>query len=216
MDEIEIKKQALADYLGVNVDSIEEGYDENVFEVNDEDGLAVEEYLVLDDWDADEYTKDDIESTMNDMGLLAFTEDFQDWAIVNAVNQDYFETDMYWSIKDDIESMEKDELIEELYQHDLIATREELEDKELDEILDEYEYDLQEAMINYYANSIDWFIDNYGEEELKEHPNAFDLDDIVKECIDWDGRGHFLASYDGVEIDLGEYDGEYLYAYRIG
>ena len=45
MDEIEIKKQALADYLGVNVDSIEEGYDENVFEVNDEDGLIDEEIL---------------------------------------------------------------------------------------------------------------------------------------------------------------------------
>ena len=37
------------------------------------------------------------------------------------------------------------------------------------------------------------------------------LDDFAEECIDVDGAGHFLAHYDGVEIEL---DGEYS-AFRI-
>lgn len=38
-----------------------------------------------------------------------------------------------------------------------------------------------------------------------------DLDYLVEDAIRWDGRGHFLASYDSEEIELGEN----CYAYRI-
>lgn len=38
-----------------------------------------------------------------------------------------------------------------------------------------------------------------------------DLDDFIADAIDADGRGHFIAQYDGDEIDLG---GD-LYAYRM-
>jgi len=56
-------------------------------------------------------------------------------------------------------------------------------------------------------------------EALKGHDDAVvkiiestcGLDDFAEECIDVDGAGHFLAHYDGEEIEL---DGEYS-AFRI-
>ena len=41
--------------------------------------------------------------------------------------------------------------------------------------------------------------------------NAGSMDDFVQECIDADGRGHFVANYDGEEIEL---ENDY-YAYRV-
>lgn len=41
--------------------------------------------------------------------------------------------------------------------------------------------------------------------------NAGSMDEFVQECIDADGRGHFVANYDGDEIEL---ENDY-YAYRV-
>ena len=41
--------------------------------------------------------------------------------------------------------------------------------------------------------------------------NAGSLDEFVQESIDADGRGHFVANYDGEEIEL---ENDY-YAYRV-
>ena len=41
--------------------------------------------------------------------------------------------------------------------------------------------------------------------------NAGSMDDFVQECIDADGRGQFVANYDGEEIEL---ENDY-YAYRV-
>ena len=41
--------------------------------------------------------------------------------------------------------------------------------------------------------------------------NAGSMDEFVQECIDADGRGHFVANYDGEEIEL---QNDY-YAYRV-
>jgi hypothetical protein len=38
--------------------------------------------------------------------------------------------------------------------------------------------------------------------------------DVAEEAIRWDGRGHFLSSYDGEETEV-YVDGEYYYCYRI-
>jgi len=47
---------------------------------------------------------------------------------------------------------------------------------------------------------------------LKLVNNCCGLDHFTQEAVSADGRGHFLASYDGDEIDLGGG----LFAYRIG
>ena len=65
-------------------------------------------------------------------------------------------------------------------------------------------------------NYVQFYIDEFGYDYVKEELNAnwqniFDIDDIVDTCLDWDGAGHFLAYYDGQEIDL---DNNYK-AYRI-
>ena len=44
--------------------------------------------------------------------------------------------------------------------------------------------------------------------------NTCTMDDLVNEAIAWDGRGHFLSTYDGNEIEL-SVDGEDYYCYRI-
>lgn len=41
--------------------------------------------------------------------------------------------------------------------------------------------------------------------------NAGSMSDFVQECMDADGRGHFVANYDGEEIEL---ENDY-YAYRV-
>ena len=41
--------------------------------------------------------------------------------------------------------------------------------------------------------------------------NAGSMADFVQECMDADGRGHFVANYDGEEIEL---ENDY-YAYRV-
>jgi hypothetical protein len=43
-----------------------------------------------------------------------------------------------------------------------------------------------------------------------------DFDHFVADAIKADGRGHFLAGYDGEERELRTADGDFLFAYRIG
>ena len=40
------------------------------------------------------------------------------------------------------------------------------------------------------------------------------ISEVASEAVRWDGRGHFLSSYDGEEIEVYA-DGEFYYCYRI-
>ena len=40
------------------------------------------------------------------------------------------------------------------------------------------------------------------------------IEEVAEEAIRWDGRGHFLSQYDGLEIEVYA-GGEYYYCYRI-
>lgn len=60
------------------------------------------------------------------------------------------------------------------------------------------------------------------QEELCEDANDIvealieDIDEFIEDAIEADGYGHFLARYDGEEIELDVEDGEEdLYAYRV-
>ena len=82
------KIKSLAEYLGVDVDTVKQSvYDPNLFEI-DETG---EEYLVLTEDEAREYAEDDIKNIFDDMGLDAFTPQFQKWICENAVDEDFFD-----------------------------------------------------------------------------------------------------------------------------
>lgn len=177
------KKEYLEEYLGVDV--TESGYDDNVFETDDG-----EEYLVVDEDERDDYTKNDIMAFIDDVGVEGFTENFQEWIYDNAVDEDFL-----------------DSILEE----------------EMDYFSDEGDEDNAKYIANIVENGsasekAEYFIDNYGKEEFAEmmkNNDGYDYQAIIEECIEWDGYPHFLARYDGEEIELAD-DRGYIqfYAYR--
>lgn len=221
-DNNDIRKTTLAEYLGVPVESIEDGYNEKVFEV---DG---DEWLVVTYEEAEEEAEESIRNIFDDIGLESFTESFRDWIINNAVDTNEIEDwmlDSYRSYVDDIE-YENDytygnRLIQELYDNGLLKDDDfEVEDGEIlyDELKDSIilddkkeEYAQQLADSN---NPMDWLHEIYTDEEIGkilEENNLIDMDAVVEECIRQDGIAHFISTYDGVEHDLGNG----LYGYRL-
>ena len=203
---------ALAKYLEVDPSTITDGYTDNFFET--EDG---EEYYVVTEEEAREETKNQVESFIDDLGIEGFTPDFQDWIIENASNVDLedFVREDYYNYASDISSESDDEygtrLAAECVENGLISESD-FEDGEYtgDE-------DLVELLADHLAGEVwdyrDWFVSNFGSGELTEYIKNYgslDIDAITDEAISWDGVAHFLAGYDGKEIEL-EDD---LFAYR--
>ena len=205
---------ALANYLEIDPAEIKEGYRENLFET--EDG---EEYFVVTEEEAYDLAKEDIENTIDDLGIDAFAPDFQDWIMNNAVDTSFLEDfvkEDYQNYASDIEYESDPEygtrLAAECVEHGLIS-EDEFEngeytgDEDLVELLSEF---LFEDVSDYK----EWFDFNFGKGELtkilQNNGWALDTDAIVDECISWDGVAHFISFYDGKEIEL-EDD---LFAYR--
>ena len=169
------KKTALAQYLEIEEDEIEELSD-GEFETSEGD------YKVLTDEEADKECHDIIEMFLDDMGLETFTPSFQDWIINNALDESEVE-DFINSELDYFENIEPDE--------DMVDYLNSLDDLD--------------SKVNYIK-------DLYGDAEGFNDwaQDKLDVDKIVEEEIDLDGRGHLIAAYDGEEIEL---PGD-LYAYR--
>lgn len=178
---IDLKKSKLADYLNVDEEEIRE-LDDDRFEVNDS------EYLVCDEDEAYELASKDIQNTFDDLGLDAFTKDFKDYILRNYLNIDW---------------------IEDVIKDDLYAVLGEDEDIPSDE-LDDYVSNKFDEI----DDPIEWLIENYGDEFMtnliSNNPGILDMEQVIDDCIYEDGIAHFIAYYDGNEIDLG--DG--LFAYR--
>ena len=215
--------KALAAYLDVEEDTLKEGYDDMVVET--EDG---EEYLVCDEDEAREKAEESIRNFIDDFGFTGFTEDFQEWIKNNAIDTEWFEDAMREGNEfyfDDILEEDSDKFesraVEELYERGLI------DDEDFDEDEDgnvdytqfrgdprDYKDDFVDDMCEGWDDPIEWFRDNFGDEQLTEVITRHDLiviDVVVDTAIEWDGIAHFIATYDGDEIDLG--DG--YYAYRL-
>lgn len=214
MPKTEDRIKALADYLEVEPDTIKVAYDytDNLFET--EDG---EEYLVVTEEEAYEAAKDDIINFIDDLGIGGFTPGFQDWILENAVDTDFlydYVREDYDNYVYDIEDEPDDEygtrLAAECVENGLVS-EEDFEDGEY--VGDE---DLGELLVTYLVDQVDdyreWFVSNFGKDELNRvlQDANLDYDAIVDECISWDGIAHFIARYDGEEIEL-END---LFAYR--
>lgn len=96
-----------------------------------------------------------------------------------------------------------------------IGSEEELEQLENGEITEEeirerYEEGLNSSIEGQWADEYKY---QFGEEEFNKilvEKELIDLDKLAEYCVDCDGRGHSLASYDGEEIEEGE-----LYLYRV-
>ena len=206
------KKQALADYLGIDVSEIEVNDDYGYTEYITPEGT----YWVLDEEEFKQAVYDSIESIIDDVGLYgAFTPNFISWIEDNALDQDWFK-DWYYedslSYAQDIEYESDDE-----YGNRLNAECVENGVIEEDEIVDgEYvgDEDLYELLAGTLVDNIEDGTTSFSEEfkfqfgddsltqVLKEHPGVVDLDAIVDEAVNWDNYGHFIASYDGETNEL--------------
>lgn len=216
-----LKAKALADYLGENVEDVD-NTGINLYTINGD------EYFVVTEEEAEEEAGNQIEQIFDDLGLESFTESFRDYIINNCVNTGpvyEWMLDSYRGYVDDIES-ENDytygnRLIEELYDNGLLED----DDFEVDEdgeiLYDELRdgvnlEDKKEEYAQYLADTNDpmsWLHEIYSDSELGQvlvDNNLIDMDAVIEECIRLDGIAHFLAYYDGKEHDLGNG----LYAYQ--
>jgi hypothetical protein len=211
----EDKKQALADYLEVDVEEIEDGYDENHFEVNGE------EYMVLSEDESYDEFKDWEMSLIDDMGLDAFSENFQEHILENCINDSWFEQVAEEEADFYIGDMSDEDLLEYAHDHKIAKKIDDVDDEDFDrsDIEDEckeiYEEEILEQGISEYFENI------YGRGWAKEMKdtlqNEIDWEKVIEDMYDWDGRDTVwgsMAGYDGEVRELDKVNGEYLFAYR--
>ena len=191
--------EALAKLLKVEVEDLTTSkYDNRVFE-NEEAG----EYIVLTEEEADEAAEEIVKESIDELGLNAFTEDFQQWILDNCIDKDWF-----------------DERIEEYYTNyiddirDAESGYEEYETR-LDEEMDEAGVETEEEFLDYLiedaGDPAEWFKDSFGTVEFNcmcEECELIDWEAVIHEAIEVDGCGHFIATYDGVENEI---DGYFIY-----
>nr|DAG41043.1 MAG TPA: hypothetical protein [Caudoviricetes sp.] len=225
MDNVEKRIKALADYFDVEESSIKFNEADDTFEL--EDGRV---YLVLTEQEAHDKAAEEVESYLDVEGLGVFSEDFRDYVISRFVDEDWFrdalkESNEYYlnDSASESDSIYGNRLIAELYDDGFLedADFEEDEDGNIDYTtlkdsvdLDDITEDYVEYLVNREGDPIESYISNFGKDDFYtaviDH-NLPDISETVEEAIDWDGVAHFIASYDGDELEL---EDDY-YAYRI-
>lgn len=225
MDNVEKRIKALADYFDVEESSIKFNEADDTFEL--EDGRV---YLVLTEQEAHDKAAEEVESYLDVEGLGVFSEDFRDYVISRFVDEDWFRDALEESNEDylndiasESDSIYGNRLIAELYDDGFLedADFEEDEDGNIDYTtlkdsvdLDDITEDYVEYLVNREGDPIESYISNFGKDDFYtaviDH-NLLDISETVEEAIDWDGVAHFIASYDGDELEL---EDDY-YAYRI-
>lgn len=210
------KRDALADYFEVE-DEVRYDKDMDIFILPD--GRA---YFVYTGDEADQKAKEEVISSIDDMGIEAFTPDFQQDIIDNQmVDIDWFDDAMkesYEFYADDIMSEDGEHgnrLFDEMVEEGVISEEDVTEDGELaDGIdLDEKKEEFVEKLCENWDNGVQWYIDTFGERDFsdacKKH-DLYDYDEIAETAVRWDGRGHFISYYDGKELAIGDD----LFAYK--
>lgn len=197
--------QALAEYL--NIDAVDiSSYDEYYFDTPEG------EYIVATSEEAHKLAVEDIKNLFDDLGVDSFTPNFRQWIYDNAVDSHWFKDALYEfeeSYVNDIESEEgrlEDELVDAG-----IVTPEDFESEDFD--IDDAKQRYIDYLVDHAGDPIEFYKDNLGQNEFnhvaKTH-NLIDIDMVAEEAIEWDGVAHFIARYDGEEIELSNG----LFAYR--
>lgn len=214
---------ALAAYLNVDANEyfdMDNYFNDNVFKSKQFD----EEYLVLTEKEAYDRAVEEIKSIYDDLGLESFTPNFQQWIIDNAIGDAWFVDafdEMNQGYVDDIESESDDvyenRLISELVDENIL-TEEDFDNWGEDHPTLKDSVNLDEKKAEYVeklapTDPIKEYKDEFGNDTFKKAVDqaGIDLDMVAKEAIAQDGVAHFIALYDGDELDLGNG----LYGYRI-
>ena len=117
----------------------------------------------------------------------------------------------YLSYADDIaledDSRYNNRLIAEMVANGLM-TEEEATSEDTDDIAE----DNVDNLVNLYVEEnmqgdkgVEWYVSNFGEDDFRNliiDNNLIDISGASEDAIDTDGVGHFLSSYDGIEIEL--------------
>lgn len=219
------KKEALAQYLEVEVDEIEDGYDDDHFEYGNE------EYLVCDDYDdAVSKAEESFLNLVDDLGGEMFDIKGLEYIIYKNIDEGWFEDafrEMEYGYVNDIEdesdNLYENRLISEMVERGILDADEDFEFAEDDE---EQEYPILKSSIDLdakkdefveeYINDISDFVEeykfNFGSKDLYnvvEQNGLVDWESVAEEVVGIDGPANDLASYDGAEIELE--DGYYAY-----
>lgn len=217
MSSVRDKIKALANFKGCEMSDITYTGDKSRPYATDEFEVDGETYVVMDEDEAEYECRDRIESDIKEMGLQAFSENFQEWILDNAIDQDYlrgiYENDQYAFAEDfanEPGEIGANRLIDECIDLGIISKDDLDENGEYDEdLVDAFvEASVYDADILYDGNFAQWYIEQFGVDDFKELCTSgavdFDTDMIIDEVISRDGFAN-LAGYDGVDNELDGY-----------
>lgn len=201
-------KEFLQDRDGREVEVTVDEHDDCLFRTDNG-----EEYLVLDDIEADDRHHQSIENDIDELGIAnAFADAFKTYIAEYAVDKNKIEEFLdedadykaYQTSIDDLKDyLESYNIIEDGVENEIIEENEDTFREELyDEIHKEYTPD--------FDGLVQWFGTKKEAWDWVRNEGAYDLDDIVNEIKQWDGRGPALSPYDGVEEETTHY-----YVYRV-
>ena len=185
----------ICDALNITVDDIE-SFDKGLL------GLTYgREYYVFESYDAAYNAAVARAKDVLMMDYIDYTHLKQFIDIKSCINQDWFDE----ALRETSELYVND-IAEEYVDDDMTRLQQEMENCGCSD-KDEYiEYLIEQA-----GDPIDWYIGSFGENDFMiavTENNLIDFDKTAELCVDCDGMGNFIASYDGDEI---EYNGIYLY-----
>lgn len=178
-------------------------------------------YWVGSEEDADEYAKELCRNLIDDMGLKSFSKEYQEYILNDARFFDYdtvrgWMEDSYDSYADDIEDEPDSEfgnrLIKEMHSNGILKDEDFEED---DGIVDHSQLkdsvDLDEKKREFVSSlcqdedPVQWLKEIYTEDDLAklvDEEGLIDWDKVAEDCVYTDGPEHFIASYDGKEIQI--------------
>lgn len=182
--------------------------------------IGNQEWLFLDDTEADMEAERSIQDLIDDVGVTSIN----GWE--NYIDSDFFDDAMEESNRFYAENIANERsrrfenrLVEECYDNGLIDDDDFDKQREfgIEEETDEIDYDnclldndeLIDRLVDYMnsreRDSVEWYRSNFGNEQLSEmaiQNNAVNMDELIHYVIDSNGRGHILSSYDGNEYDF--------------
>lgn len=152
-------------------------------------------YLILPEYQAEKQARESLEELFEEHGLSIFE--------VNPY---------YYMDKETLRALMEDDLYVWLE----MAGEEDIEDR-MEALGVEDEDALIEALLNKY-NPLDYLLDFYEEDDLVKillTEGGINTEELFDDLISWYGRGHQIACYDEIEIELGSFEDESYYAYRM-
>ncbi len=153
----------------------------------------------------EEQVEDDPENFLNDFFL----------GYIDTNRAENFFTDIYneqnYGYAEDIQSEGSSQgyenrLVDELLERNII-TEDQAEEEDFDgsDFIDEFVEEMTNDSINEGRGGYDYYESNFGEEEAKtlaKDNGLIDIRSASENAVNIDGVGHFLAGYDGADIEL--------------